>query len=102
MAAAPITPLRNCALSATRGEGDAARRVAIASAAEARDEAEATRAVIARFHDMHMQLYAHNHPEKPLEFVSGRIAAIGAMAAVRCSARRPGRRGARSAKGETR
>jgi N-methylhydantoinase A len=33
--------------------------------------------VIARFHAMHLQLYAHNHPDAPVEFVSGRVAAIG-------------------------
>ena len=36
---------------------------------------------IQRFHNLHEQLYAHNHPEKPVEFVSGRIAAIGTMSA---------------------
>jgi len=37
--------------------------------------------MIARFHDLHMQLYAHNHPDKIVEFVSARIAAIGQMGA---------------------
>ena len=37
--------------------------------------------VVQSFHDLHQQLYAHHHPDKPVEFVSGRVAAIGLMAA---------------------
>ena len=40
-----------------------------------------TNAVIERFHEFHQRLYAHAHPDKPVEFVSGRIAAIGTMSA---------------------
>jgi N-methylhydantoinase A len=36
---------------------------------------------ISTFHETHRQLYAHNHPEKQLEFVSARVAAIGRMSA---------------------
>ena len=43
------------------------------------DEAAGT--IIQSFHDLHQQLYAHHHPDKPVEFVSGRIAAIGLMSA---------------------
>jgi len=35
------------------------------------------RAIIRGFHDQHQQLYAHCHPKNPVEFVSGRVAAIG-------------------------
>ena len=35
--------------------------------------------VIERFHELHRQLYAHNHPDKAVEFVSGRVTAIGQM-----------------------
>jgi len=38
-------------------------------------------AAISAFHETHLQLYAHNHHEKPLEFVSARVAAIGRMSA---------------------
>ena len=41
----------------------------------------AVAAIVQGFHDLHQQLYAHHHPEKPVEFVSGRVAAIGLMAA---------------------
>lgn len=34
----------------------------------------------ARFHAEHMQLYAHNHPARDLEFVNARLTAIGSMA----------------------
>tara|TARA_A100001037_G_C15130769_1_gene628585 strand:+ start:236 stop:2290 length:2055 start_codon:yes stop_codon:yes gene_type:complete len=37
--------------------------------------------IIQNFHDLHQQLYAHHHPDKPVEFVSGRVAAIGLMSA---------------------
>lgn len=33
------------------------------------------------FHEMHLQLYAHNHLKKPIEFVSGRLIAMGSMSA---------------------
>jgi len=32
-------------------------------------------AIVQGFHDRHKKLYAHNHPDKPVEFVSGRVAA---------------------------
>jgi N-methylhydantoinase A len=41
----------------------------------------AVREVMQRFHDLHQQLYAHSHPDKPVEFVSGRVAAIGTTSA---------------------
>ena len=41
----------------------------------------AAAALVAAFHDLHQRLYAHHHPDKPVEFVSGRVAAIGVMAA---------------------
>ena len=34
-------------------------------------------ALVERFHALHQQLYAHSHPDKPVEFVSARVAAIG-------------------------
>lgn len=37
--------------------------------------------VVRRFHDRHRQLYAHHHPDKAVEFVSGRVAAVGSMSA---------------------
>ena len=37
--------------------------------------------IVQNFHDLHQQLYAHHHPDKPVEFVSGRVAAIGLMSA---------------------
>ena len=37
--------------------------------------------IVQRFHDLHKQLYAHNHPDKPVEFVSGRVAGIGLTSA---------------------
>jgi N-methylhydantoinase A len=37
--------------------------------------------MLSRFHALHQRLYAHNHPERPLEFVSGRLTAIGLMSA---------------------
>ena len=40
---------------------------------------DAVAGVVQNFHDLHMQLYAHNNPDKPVEFVSGRVAAIGVM-----------------------
>jgi N-methylhydantoinase A len=40
-----------------------------------------TEAIIQRFHELHQQLYAHNHPRHPVEFVSARVAAIGATSA---------------------
>ena len=44
-------------------------------------DAAAVAAAVQGFHDLHQQLYAHHHPTKPVEFVSGRVAAIGLMAA---------------------
>ena len=44
-------------------------------------DGEAAAEVVRRFHDLHRQLYAHQHPDKPVEFVSGRVAAIGSMSA---------------------
>ena len=41
-----------------------------------------------RFHAMHDQLYAHNHPAKDVEFVSGRLTAIGSMSAPPISRRK--------------
>ena len=39
----------------------------------------AVEAVTRSFHDLHRQLYAHDNPGRPIEFVSGRVAAIGLM-----------------------
>ncbi len=47
---------------------------------EALDD-RAAAVVVQAFHDLHQQLYAHHHPDKPVEFVSGRVAAIGLMEA---------------------
>lgn len=33
------------------------------------------------FHALHKQLYAHNHPDKPIEFVSARLTALGLTSA---------------------
>ena len=41
----------------------------------------AIEATVQRFHELHQQLYAHNHPDKAVEFVSGRVAAIGLTSA---------------------
>ena len=57
-----------------------AYEVNVAVPGGALDEA-AVAAIVQGFHDLHQQLYAHHHPEKPVEFVSGRVAAIGLMAA---------------------
>lgn len=40
-------------------------------------DARTIEAIVQGFHDQHKQLYAHNHPDKPVEFVSGRVAGIG-------------------------
>lgn len=53
-----------------------AYEVNVPLAAGALDQA-AVEALVARFHALHQQLYAHNHPSKPVEFVSARVAAIG-------------------------
>lgn len=37
--------------------------------------------VLQAFHDLHLQLYAHSRPEAAVEFVNGRVAAIGLMSA---------------------
>jgi N-methylhydantoinase A len=42
-------------------------------------DAAAVATILDRFHARHLQLYAHNHPEKAVEFVNGRVAAIGLM-----------------------
>ena len=42
------------------------------------DESAVT-GIIQSFHDLHRQLYAHDNPGRPIEFVSGRVAAIGLM-----------------------
>ena len=39
----------------------------------------AVNGVVQSFHDLHRQLYAHDNPGRPVEFVSGRVAAIGLM-----------------------
>ncbi|MFO1281830.1 MAG: hydantoinase/oxoprolinase family protein [Burkholderiales bacterium] len=41
----------------------------------------AVEAMRRRFHAMHKQLFAHNHPDKVVEFVSGRLTAIGLTSA---------------------
>jgi N-methylhydantoinase A len=46
-------------------------------------DAAAVNEVIQRFHQLHQQLYAHCHLDKPVEFVSARVAAIGTMSAPR-------------------
>ena len=40
-------------------------------------DAAAVEAIVQGFHQLHQQLYAHCHPDNPVEFVSGRVAAIG-------------------------
>ena len=42
---------------------------------------ESLAAMIDKFHEQHLQLFAHNHPGREVEFVSARLTAIGAMAA---------------------
>lgn len=42
---------------------------------------ESIRRMADAFHSAHQQLYAHHHPDKPLEFVSGRLTAVGSMSA---------------------
>ena len=39
----------------------------------------AVHAIAQSFHDLHRQLYAHDNPGRAIEFVSGRVAAIGLM-----------------------
>ncbi len=41
----------------------------------------AVETIVRRFHELHLQLYAHNHLDKSVEFVSGRVAAIGLTSA---------------------
>jgi len=41
----------------------------------------AMEATVQRFHELHLQFYAHNHQDKTVEFVSGRVAAIGLTSA---------------------
>ena len=38
-------------------------------------------AMIEKFHEQHLQLFAHNHPDREVEFVSARLTATGSMAA---------------------
>ena len=45
-------------------------------------DAAAVAAVIQGFHDLHLRLYAHNRPDAPVEFVNGRVAAIGLVAST--------------------
>lgn len=42
---------------------------------------EIIKAIFDKFHALHHQLYAHNHPSRAIEFVSGRLTAIGSMTA---------------------
>jgi N-methylhydantoinase A len=53
-------------------------------------DAEAVAEAIAAFHAQHLQLYAHNHPDKPVEFVSARLAALGRMDAPELPSVPPG------------
>ena len=57
-----------------------AYEVNVAVPGGALDDAAASH-IVQNFHDLHQQLYAHHHPDKPVEFVSGRVAAIGLMSA---------------------
>lgn len=41
----------------------------------------AVEAIRERFHALHKQLYAHNHPDKMVEFVSARLTAVGLTSA---------------------
>jgi N-methylhydantoinase A len=45
--------------------------------------------MLAQFHAQHKQLYAHNHPERTVEFVSARVTAIGLMSAPPIFAQEP-------------
>ena len=45
-------------------------------------DAAAVAAVIQGFHDLHLRLYVHNRPDAPVEFVNGRVAAIGLVAST--------------------
>lgn len=49
-----------------------------------------------RFHARHKQLYAHNHPDKGVEFVSGRLTAIGLTAAPSIGTQPAGERAAKA------
>ena len=53
-------------------------------------DAAAVAEAVAAFHAQHLQLYAHNHPDKPVEFVSARLAAIGRMGAPELPPAPPG------------
>jgi N-methylhydantoinase A len=44
-------------------------------------DARTIETIVQGFHDLHKQLYAHNHPDKPVELVSGRVAGIGLTSA---------------------
>ncbi len=43
--------------------------------------ASSIEAMIERFHEQHLMLFAHNHPARQVEFVSARLTAIGTMSA---------------------
>jgi N-methylhydantoinase A len=45
--------------------------------ADGRLDAAAVAAMHQRFHALHKQLFAHNHPDKVVEFVSARLTAVG-------------------------
>jgi N-methylhydantoinase A len=56
---------------------------------------DVAKALVQKFHELHQQLYAHSHADKPVEFVSGRVAAIGTLSAPQIrkptpSTRKPG------------
>jgi N-methylhydantoinase A len=42
---------------------------------------KAVDAMRGKFHDLHKQLYAHNHPDRSVEFVSARLTALGLTSA---------------------
>jgi N-methylhydantoinase A/oxoprolinase/acetone carboxylase beta subunit len=45
-------------------------------------------AVVRRFHELHWRIYAYGEPNEPVEFISVRLAAIGAVPAVQLARRR--------------
>jgi N-methylhydantoinase A len=51
------------------------------SVADGKLDAKAIKESFQRFHQLHKQFYAHNHPDKPIEFVSGRVTALGLVQA---------------------
>jgi N-methylhydantoinase A len=44
-------------------------------------DSTAVASTLQAFHDLHQQFYAHSRPDAPVEFVNGRVAAIGLMSA---------------------